>query len=58
MGLATQATAYSKVSESMIANLNKIVKGKYAEGGIVKTPQIALPSAISQIITGSQDEKR
>jgi hypothetical protein len=42
MGLATQATAYSKVSESMIANLNKIVKGKYAEGGIVKTPQIAL----------------
>ena len=28
MGLATQATAYSKVSESMIANLNKIVKGK------------------------------
>ncbi len=42
MGLATQATAYSKVSESMVANLNKIVQGKYAEGGIVRTPQIAL----------------
>jgi len=36
MGLATQATAYSRVSEGMIGNLDKIVKGKYATGGIVR----------------------
>jgi len=26
----------------MVKNLDKIVKGKFAEGGIVRTPQIAL----------------
>lgn len=42
IGLATQATAYSEVTEGMVKNLDKIVKGKFAEGGIVRTPQIAL----------------
>jgi len=36
MGLASQATAYSRVTEGMMGNLDKIVKGRYAEGGIVR----------------------
>lgn len=42
MGLASQATAYSKVSQGMLGNLNKIIKGRYAKGGVVRQPQIAL----------------